>query len=94
MAEVWIPPKLQQLTGGNQQVQVEGSTVRRLINNLEAQYPGIKEFLVDEMEDDLIAGIAVIVDGEVSLLGMLEKVSENAEVHFLPAIGGGCLGQL
>jgi|TARA_B100000809_G_scaffold251126_1_gene284301 molybdopterin synthase sulfur carrier subunit len=94
MAEIWIPPKLQQLTGGKQQVQVEGTTVRRLINNLEAQYPGIKEFLVDEMEDDLIAGIAVIVDGEVSLLGMLEKVSENAEVHFLPAIGGGCPGQL
>ncbi len=89
MAEIWIPPKLQELTGGNQQVQVEGTTVRRLINNLEAQYPGIKEFLVDEIEDDLIAGIAVIVDGEVSQLGMLEKVSENAEVHFLPAISGG-----
>ncbi len=89
MAEIWIPPKLQTLTGGNQQVQVEGTTVRRLINNLEAQYPGIKEFLVDEEEDDLIAGIAVIIDGEVSQLGMLEKVSENAEVHFLPAISGG-----
>ena len=94
MAEIWIPPKLQQLTGGNQQVQVEGATVRRLINNLEARYPGIKEYLVDEMEEDLIAGIAVIIDGEVSQLGMLEKVSENAEVHFLPAISGGCLGRL
>ena len=37
MPEVWIPPKLQQLTGGNQQVQVEGSTVRQLINSLERQ---------------------------------------------------------
>lgn len=89
MAEVWIPPKLQQLTGCNQQVQVEGTTVRRLINNLEAQYPGIKEYLVDETEDDLIPGIAVIIDGEVSQLGLLEKVSDSAEVHFLPAIGGG-----
>ncbi|MCH7842448.1 MAG: MoaD/ThiS family protein [Chloroflexi bacterium] len=89
MAEVWIPPKLQQLTGGKQQVQVEGSTVRRLINNLEKQYPGIKEFLCDEMEDDLIPGLAVVIDGEVSLLGMLDKVQENSEVHFLPAIGGG-----
>ena len=89
MAEVWIPPKLQQLTGGNQQVKVEGSTVRRLINNLEKQYPGIKEFLCDEMEDDLIPGLAVVIDGEVSLLGMLDKVQENSEVHFLPAIGGG-----
>ena len=60
-----------------------------MINNLEEQYPGIKEFLVDEMEDDLIAGIAVIIDGEVSQLGLLDKVGENSEVHFLPAIGGG-----
>ena len=60
MAEVWIPPKLQVLTAGNQQVQVEGSTVRRLINNLEEQHPGIKEYLVDDEEDDLIPGLAVI----------------------------------
>ena len=89
MAEVWIPPKLQQLTDGKQQVQVEGTSVRRLINNLEILHPGIKEFLVDDGEDDLVAGLAVIIDGEVSLLGMLEKVQENSEVHFLPAIGGG-----
>ncbi|HIM49923.1 MAG TPA: MoaD/ThiS family protein [Dehalococcoidia bacterium] len=89
MAEVWIPPKLQELTGGKQQVQVEGTSVRRLINNLEILHPGIKEFLVDDGEDDLVAGLAVIIDGEVSLLGMLEKVQENSEVHFLPAIGGG-----
>jgi molybdopterin synthase sulfur carrier subunit len=89
MAEVWRPPKLQELTGGKQQVQVEGTSVRRLINNLEILHPGIKEFLVDDGEDDLVAGLAVIIDGEVSLLGMLEKVQENSEVHFLPAIGGG-----
>ena len=89
MAEVWIPPKLQVLTAGNQQVQVEGATVRRLINNLEEQHPGIKEYLVDDEEDDLIPGLAVIIDGEVSQLGMLDKVGESSEVHFLPAIGGG-----
>ena len=89
MAEVWIPPKLQELTAGNQQVRVDGSTVRRLINNLEALHPGIKEYLVDQVEDDLIPGLAVIIDGEVSQLGMLDKVGESSEVHFLPAIGGG-----
>ena len=89
MAEVWVPPKLQQLTGGKQQVQVEGTTVRRLINNLELQFPGIKEFLCDEGGDELIAGLSVIVDGEVSVLGLLEKVQENSEVHFLPSIAGG-----
>ncbi|HCL25797.1 MAG: MoaD/ThiS family protein [SAR202 cluster bacterium] len=89
MPEVWIPPKLQQLTGGKQQVQVEGGNVRQVINSLERDYPGIKEYLVDDEQQDLVPGLAVIIDGETSLLGMLEKVQENSEVHFLPAIGGG-----
>ena len=89
MPEVWVPPRLQQLTGGKQQVQVAGATVRQVINNLEKDYPGARAFLIDEEEDDLIPGIAVIVDGETSLLGLIERVQENSEVHFLPAIGGG-----
>ena len=89
MPEVWIPSKLQQLTGGKQQIQVEGGTVRQVINSMEKQYPGVKGFLCDEMEEDLMPGIAVIVDGETSQLGMLQKVREDSEVHFLPALGGG-----
>ena len=89
MPEVWVPPRLQQLTGGKQQVQVAGATVRQVINNLEKDYPGTRALLIDEEEDDLIPGIAVIVDGETSLLGLIERVRENSEVHFLPAIGGG-----
>ena len=81
MPEVWIPPKLQQLTGGKQQVQVEGGNVRQVINSLERDYPGIKEYLVDDEQQDLVPGLAVIIDGETSLLGMLEKVQENSEVH-------------
>ena len=56
---------------------------------MEERHPGIKEYLVDDEEDDLIPGLAVIIDGEVSQLGMLDKVGESSEVHFLPAIGGG-----
>ena len=33
--------------------------------------------------------ISVAIDGEVSALGLLDKVGENSEVHFIPAIGGG-----
>ncbi len=89
MPEVWVPPRMQKLTGGKQQVQVPGATVRQVINNLEQEYPGTRDLLVDQEENDLLPGIAVIVDGETSLLGMLERVSETSEVHFLPAIGGG-----
>ena len=89
MADVWIPPRLQNITGGKDRVMIPGSTVRQLVNNLEKEFPGIKENLYDEELDDLMPGLAVIVDGEASQLGLLERVNEDSEVHFLPAIGGG-----
>jgi hypothetical protein len=33
--------------------------------------------------------LAVAIDGDVAIMGMLTKVGENSEVHFVPAIGGG-----
>ena len=89
MADIWIPPRLQNITGGQDRVMIQGSTVRQLVNNLEKEFPGIKENLYDEELDDLMPGLAVIVDGEASQLGLLERVNEDSEVHFLPAIGGG-----
>ena len=87
MAEVWIPPRLQELTGGKQQVQVSGSNVRQVINDLDNQFPGMKDQLC--LDGDLSPGIAVIIDGETSNLGVLERVKEDSEIHFLPAISGG-----
>ena len=87
MATVFIPSLMLKLTGGKQQVEVPGATVREIINNLEKEYPGVKDRLVDKWR--IKPNISVAVDGEVTPLGMLEKVSEDSEVHFLPAIGGG-----
>jgi sulfur-carrier protein len=89
MADVWLPPRLQRLTGGEQVVQVAGETVRQLIENLEHAYPGMKAELYDEEEDIVMPGMSVIIDGETSQLGLLERVPANSEVHFLPALGGG-----
>ena len=80
---------MQRLTGGQQRVQVPGSTVRQVVTNLEAAYPGIKPLLYDAEGDRIVPGIAVVIDGEVSVLGLMQAVEENSEVHFLPAIGGG-----
>ena len=87
MPEVWIPPAAQELTGGQQRVQVLGSTVRQVVDNLDKAYPGMKARLCEE--DEIMPGMAVIVDGEVSNIGMMHRVEEGSEIHFLPAIGGG-----
>ena len=87
MATVFIPSLMQNLTGGEKRVEVEGSSVRRIVDNLDEAYPGIKERLVENGR--IKSNISVAIDGEVTPLGMLGKVAETSEVHFLPAIGGG-----
>ena len=87
MANVFIPSLMQSLTNGEKQVRVEGSTVRQIINNLDGMYPGFKDRLVEDGR--VKPNISVAVDGEVTPLGMIERVNEDSEVHFLPAIGGG-----
>ena len=87
MATVFIPSLMQKLSDGSHRVEVEGSNVRQIVDNLDAQYPGFKERLID---DGRIKGnISVAIDGEINPLGILGKVGENSEVHFLPALGGG-----
>jgi molybdopterin synthase sulfur carrier subunit len=87
MARVWIPALLRGMTGGQSEIEAPGETVRALIEELEARYPGIGERL---MEDDrLRPNIAVVVDGVRSRQGLRQPVSEQSEVHFVPAISGG-----
>lgn len=87
MAKVYIPSLMQGLTNGAHVVTVAGTTVREVVDNLEKEHPGTKERLVDRFR--IKPNISVAVDGEVTPIGILEKVGENSEVHFLPAVGGG-----
>ncbi len=87
MAVVYIPAQLATLTGGRSTVEVKGATVRQLVDNLEREWPGIRERLV--LDGRLRSNISVAVDGEVSPVGLLEPVSAESEVHFVAAISGG-----
>src|SRR5438270_6622292 len=61
MATVHIPAPMRSLTGGETEVVAPGETLRELIENLEAAYPGIKARLVDG--DRIRANLATFVDG-------------------------------
>ena len=87
MATIFIPSMLQSLTGGAKRVDLDARNVRQVIERLEDQFPGIKDRLVEDGE--LRPNLAVAIDGDVAIMGLLEKVGENSEVHFVPAIGGG-----
>ena len=78
---------MQELSNGEQRVNVQGNNVRQVIDNLDAVYPGFKERLIEDGR--VKPNISVAIDGEITPLGMIEKVREDSEVHFLPAISGG-----
>ncbi len=87
MATVFIPSMLRSLAGGAKKIDCDARTVRQVIDQLEELYPGIKDRLVEDGQ--LRPNLAVAIDGDVAIMGLLQKVGENSEVHFIPAIGGG-----
>ena len=87
MAKIFIPTMLQSLTAGVKQVDLDARNVRQIIERLEELYPGMKDRLVEDGE--IRPNLAIAINGDVAIMGMLEKVEENSEVHFVPAIGGG-----
>ncbi|MCH8293449.1 MoaD/ThiS family protein [Candidatus Poribacteria bacterium] len=87
MPMISIPSLMQDLTNGKKIVSVKGATVREVVNNLEKIYPGIKARLCNE--DRIRPNIAVYIDGIISREGMRQRIAEDAEIHFLPAISGG-----
>ena len=87
MARVFVPTMLQAATGGVKEVEVEGRNVRQVIERLDEMFPGIAGRLIED--GDIRSNLAVAVDGEVARMGLMERVGETAEVHFVPAIGGG-----
>ena len=87
MSTIFIPTMLLSLTSGTKRVEMEARNVRQVIERLDEMVPGIKERLVEDGE--IRPSLAIAIDGDVAIMGMLEKVGENSEVHFVPAIGGG-----
>ena len=87
MPRVFVPTMLQSATGGVKQVEVEARNVRQVIEQLDEMFPGIAGRLMEDGE--IRSNLAVDVDGEVARMGLMQRVGETSEIHFVPAIGGG-----
>ena len=87
MPIVFIPTMLLPLSVGVKQIKIDAANLRQVIDALDLLYPGMKSRLTEEGQ--IRPNLAVAIDGEVARMGLLEKVGEESEVHFVPAIGGG-----
>lgn len=85
-----IPTTLRTLTGGESQVQVEGSTVGEVLGNLDAAHAGFADRLFDE-EGNLRRFVNVFVaDDDVRYLdGVSTPVPDGETVSIIPAVAGG-----
>ena len=87
---VRIPTPLRSLTKGVADVQVKADTVTDLIEDLERQYPGLRDRLVEE-NGELRRFINIYVNQEDVRFLQGEKTSlkDGDEVVIVPAIAGG-----
>jgi molybdopterin synthase sulfur carrier subunit len=87
---VRIPTPLRRVTNGAGEVHAHGSTVTELIDDLERQFPGLRERLVEE-SGELRRFINIYVNEEDIrfLAGKATGIKDGDQVSFVPAIAGG-----
>ena len=87
---VRIPTPMRALAKGNADVQAKGDTVEDLIGDLERQFPGLRDRLVDEA-GELRRFINIYVNEEDIrfLQGRKTALKETDVMSIVPAIAGG-----
>jgi molybdopterin synthase sulfur carrier subunit len=87
---VKIPTPLRKVTSGEANVNADGANVRELIEDLERQFPGMRERLCDD-DGSLRRFVNVFVgDEDIRFLQGLEtELESGAEVSIVPAVAGG-----
>ena len=84
-----IPTPLRTLTGGADEVNATGATVREIITELEGRYAGIKDRLLDEKGVRRFVNIYV-GDEDIRFLDGLDTALKGGDqISIVPAIAGG-----
>ena len=87
--EVRVPTILRNYTGGEKAVEASGATLADLLTDLDANYPGLRDRLVDEKGLRRFVNV-YLNDEDVRFLGGLETaVTDGDSVTILPAVAGG-----
>lgn len=86
---VKIPAQLRPATGGEAEVEVEGSTVGEALDAVFDRYDGLRDRITES--GDLRRFVNVYVGGEDIRFqqGLETEISEGSEVQILPAVAGG-----
>jgi molybdopterin synthase sulfur carrier subunit len=86
MPRVLLPALLRPLAGGASSVDASGATLRAVIEDLDRQFPGLRDRIVDA---GTIRPDVMIAVGSDEVRDLDAPVPNGSEVHILPAIAGG-----
>lgn len=88
--KVRIPSPLLKLTNNQSEVNAEGATIADILNNLEAQFKGIKERICEENGTPRRFINIYLNEEDIRFLqGEKTTVKPGDEVSIIPAIAGG-----
>jgi molybdopterin synthase sulfur carrier subunit len=81
MPDVELIAGLRDAVDGAKSVQVEGTTIRELLQNIAREYPSLHKRIEQ--------GVAVAIDGNIYRGDWDQQIAEDAEVMLLTRIAGG-----
>ena len=88
--KVRIPAPLQKITQNKPEVTAEAENIKELILDLEKQFPGIKDRLLDESGKIRRFINFYVNDEDIRFLNQDEtQLVDGSEVSIIPAIAGG-----
>jgi len=87
---VRIPTPLRTLTENQEIVRVQGSTISEIIDDLQKNYPGLKERICDE-NGELHRFLNIYLNNEDIRFkdGKETSINDGDEISIIPAIAGG-----
>ena len=84
---VQIPPPLHSYTEGRSEVEASGGSLRELLVDLDARYPGIRFRMIDE-QNRIRPHIKLFVNAQLAP-GIDDAIQPDAEVQIICALSGG-----
>ena len=88
--QVYIPTPFRRATSNKDRVSVEAPNVKALLDDLEAQYAGLKGLVRNE-QGEIHHHVNIYVNSEAieSLGGLATALKDGDEVSIIPALAGG-----
>jgi sulfur-carrier protein len=87
--EVRVPTILRSLTGGAKTVTAEGTDVGAIISDLDRQFPGMSDRLLDDSGLRRFINIYVNDEDVRFISGLTTPLADGDAVTILPAVAGG-----